>query len=308
MTERPYETSAPDDLTVGTTSSTAAPGGYSTGSTSSSQGTAGGGATSTVGAAGDEAKSVASDAKQSGQQVAQTAASGAKDVAHEATNQVRNLYTQLRSEFDDQASTQGQRAAQGVRSLADELRQMASSSEQQGIAGQAVGQVADRAHSVADWLESRQPREMLDDLRSLARRRPGAFLLGAAVLGVVGGRLTRGLTSDGSSGSNGSIGTGGQSGVAYTGTAGYSSTGGPGGTYGTVATETSASGAIPPSESPVRSEPYTVGVRDSDTHAVTSMTDGVTADPLDDSTETMESLEPVDPIAEAFPEGRGGAR
>ncbi|WP_374969566.1 hypothetical protein [Terrabacter sp. BE26] len=295
MTERPYETTVPDDLAVGTTSPTAVSGDYDAGSTPLSQGTAGGKVSGVADQATSEAKSVASDAKDSGQQVAQTAATGAKDIADEATNQVRNLYTQLRGEFDDQASTQAQRAAQGVRSLADELHQMASSSEQQGIAGQAAGQVADRAHSVADWMENRQPGEMLEELRSLARRRPGAFLIGAAVLGVVGGRLTRGLTSDGGSSSNGS----GQTGATYTGAAGYSSTGGAGGTHGTMATQTSAAGAIPPSESPVRSEPYTVGVRDGDTHAVTAMTGGVTADPLDD---------PIDPIDEAFPEGRGGVR
>ena len=31
----------------------------------------------------------------------------------------------------------------------------------------------------------------------------------------------------------------------------------------------------------MRDEPYTVGVRDSDTHAVTSMTGGVASDPID---------------------------
>ncbi|KRF41973.1 hypothetical protein ASH01_18030 [Terrabacter sp. Soil811] len=270
MTERPYETTVPDDLAGGATSPSATAGTHSAGATSASVGSNGGN-TSVK----SEAKSVASDAADSSRRVADTAAAGAKDVASEAATQLRQLLTQLRGELDDQASTQGQRAVSGLRSLADELREMASSSSQQGVAGEAAGQAADRATSAADWLENRQPGDMLDELRSLARRRPGAFLLGAAVLGVVGGRLTRGLTAE----------SGGGSGVSSA-TAPTRSGTTP------VASGMPRSAAIPPSESPVRSEPYTVGVRDSDTHALTSMTGGVTSDPPEES----------------YTEGRGGVR
>ena len=34
--------------------------------------------------------------------------------------------------------------------------------------------------------------DLLDDIRSFARRKPGAFLLGAAVAGIVAGRMFRG--------------------------------------------------------------------------------------------------------------------
>ena len=264
MTERPYETTVPDDLTVGTTSPSTADGGQHSGATSASGGFTGGDTSVKT-----EAKSVAADAADSSRHVADTAASGAKDVASEAATQLRQLFTQLRGELDDQASVQGERAASGLRSLADELREMASSSSQKGVAGEAAGQAADRAASAADWLENRQPGDMLEELRSLARRRPGAFLLGAAVLGVVGGRLTRGLTAE---------------------------SGGGSGTETPTRSTTGASPATPPlssgvsptaaaslSESPVRREPYTVGVRDSDTHAVTSVTGGVSSDPLDES-------------------------
>ncbi|KRF40981.1 hypothetical protein [Terrabacter sp. Soil810] len=261
MTERPYETTVPDDVTVGPGSSSTGDSYYTSASTSPSQGANGG---TTVGT---EAKSVASDAADSSRHVAETAASGAKDVMSEATTQLRQLFEQVRGELDDQASSQGQRAVGGLRSLADELRQMASSSSQPGVAGEVVGQAAHRASSAADWIENRQPGDMIEELRSLARRRPGAFLLGAAVLGVVGGRLTRGLTGDGSgsSGTPASLRSASSAGPATT----PLGTGGP------------APATVPPSESPVRSEPYTVGVRDSDTHAVTSMTGGVASDPID---------------------------
>jgi hypothetical protein len=47
--------------------------------------------------------------------------------------------------------------------------------------------------SLGRWLDSHGPDEVLDEVRSFARRRPGTFLLIAAGAGVVLGRLTRGL-------------------------------------------------------------------------------------------------------------------
>ena len=44
---------------------------------------------------------------------------------------------------------------------------------------------------------------------------------------------------------------------------------------------------LPPEVSPVRSEPYTVGVRDTDTHAMTTATDGVTAEHSTDQTDVL---------------------
>jgi hypothetical protein len=150
---------------------------------------------------------------------------------------------------------------------------MASSSQEQGIAGEVAGQAADRAASFADWLEHRQPGDMLDELRSLARRRPGAFLLGAAAVGLIGGRMTRSLAADD----------------------GSSSAKRPQGSR-TAADRTTVTGvqpaAVAPSVSPVRGDSYTVGVRDTDTHAVTSTTSGVTSDPRDGT----------------FSEGRSGVR
>ncbi|GAB3951736.1 hypothetical protein GCM10027614_54210 [Micromonospora vulcania] len=53
---------------------------------------------------------------------------------------------------------------------------------------------------------------MLDDVRTYARRHPGTFLAGAAVAGLLVGRLTRGLTASGSDGSAGGGSAGGSAG------------------------------------------------------------------------------------------------
>jgi hypothetical protein len=42
-------------------------------------------------------------------------------------------------------------------------------------------------------LQNREPAQLLDDVRSFARRKPGLFLLGAAAAGVLAGRLTSGV-------------------------------------------------------------------------------------------------------------------
>ena len=76
---------------------------------------------------------------------------------------------------------------------------MADNSEQSGLATEFAHQASDRTGSIADWLDGRQPGDLLNDVRDFARRRPGAFLLGALVAGVVAGRLTRNLASSGGS-------------------------------------------------------------------------------------------------------------
>ena len=152
----------------------------------------------------EHAGAVAQDAKESTKSVASTAASEAKDVAHEARTQLRQLFDQLTGEATDQASGQTQRAVQGLRSLGSELSGMAESQQgESGLAADLARQGASRLDAAASWLEGREPGEILDEVRSFARRRPGTFIAGAAILGLVGGRLTRGLTSDASGSSNG---------------------------------------------------------------------------------------------------------
>jgi hypothetical protein len=51
---------------------------------------------------------------------------------------------------------------------------------------QGAAQHADRA---AGYLDGKQPGELLSDVQRLGRRRPGAFLLGAAIAGIAVGRL-----------------------------------------------------------------------------------------------------------------------
>jgi hypothetical protein len=67
------------------------------------------------------------------------------------------------------------------------------------MTGDLARQAADKAHAFAGWLDQRDPGSLLEEIRQLARRKPGTFLLGAALAGVAAGRLTRGAVDANSS-------------------------------------------------------------------------------------------------------------
>lgn len=146
---------------------------------------------STTQTAKDEASSVAQTAADSGGQVAGTARDEGQKVVSEAVGQARNLVGETRDQLSQQAGSQQERAAGNLRSISDELQTMASSSDQPGLASELVRQAGGHVQQVAGWLDSRDPQGLLEDVRNLARRRPGAFLFGAAFAGLAAGRLTR---------------------------------------------------------------------------------------------------------------------
>jgi hypothetical protein len=127
-----------------------------------------------------------------GQRVAETASDQGAQVAREARAQARDLLGQARDQVTEQARSTQSQAADGLHSLAGELREMADGGERQGVASDLAAEAADRLGSLADWLGRREPGDLVDEVRRLARRRPGTFLIGAAVAGVLAGRLTRG--------------------------------------------------------------------------------------------------------------------
>ena len=209
-----------------------------------------------------EAKNVGQTAAQAGSQVAATATDQAKEVVQETQRQAKDLLDQGRSQVREQAISQQQKAGQSLSSLAQELRGLADGTSSgapgpaRDLLQQASGMVDDFAHK----LQTRDPGELLDDVRSFARRKPGLFLLGAAAAGVLAGRLTSGVKAAHSdSGPSGTSGYRAQSNYVdptpsyadttstYTGTSASYSTAGsaplPPPPYGTVPPEGSV---VPP--------------------------------------------------------------
>ncbi|MEH1165660.1 hypothetical protein V6V47_09755 [Micromonospora sp. CPCC 205539] len=150
-----------------------------------------------------EASRVGQQAAQAGGQVAHAAAEQGGQVAAEARRQARELTGQASGQLRDQAQTQQRRAAEGLRGLGRDLGSMAERDGDSGLAGQAVRRAADAAQQAAGWLDQREPGEVFDEVRTYARRHPGTFLAGAAVAGLLVGRLTRNLTGSGSDGGGG---------------------------------------------------------------------------------------------------------
>jgi hypothetical protein len=135
-----------------------------------------------------------------------TAADQARNVADETRRQARDLLEEARSQVREQASGQQRKAAQNLHTLAGQLNEMAAKSGDSGMAAQLAEEAADRVHGVASWLDGREPADLLDEVRGFARRRPGTFLLGAALAGVLAGRMTRGLATEARSGDPGQSG------------------------------------------------------------------------------------------------------
>jgi hypothetical protein len=232
---------------TGTTGTSGLGTGLGTPSGTGSSGSGSGGDDSTRDVAKDEARGVAQDAAERGKATAQTAKEQAGQVAGEATSQARQLIDQARSELTSQGSAQKEKATGGLRSLADELSGLLEGNGAQSGAVAGIAQEAsDRVRSAADWLETHETGDVLQEVRRFARQRPGMFLLGAAAVGFLGGRLTRGFADEvkeygeaeerQSGGTGGTVGTSRPSGVVGGTASGPVGTGylqtGPGASYG----------------------------------------------------------------------------
>lgn len=150
----------------------------------------------------DAAKHEAADLKDTASTQAQdllgTAKEEAASVVGEAKTQAKDLYAQTQRELKEQANTQQQRLAGGLRTVGDELGSMASNSSGTGVASDLVQQVSGRISAVSTWLGDRDPSSVLTEVKGYARRKPGTFILAAAVVGVIAGRLTRALAANAS--------------------------------------------------------------------------------------------------------------
>ncbi|WP_267422565.1 MULTISPECIES: hypothetical protein [unclassified Curtobacterium] len=185
---------ADHDLLPGSGSTAGISGGPSSGGSSS------GGSDSDAKAKADAAKGaaqdVAGDAKEKAANVAGTAKEQAANVASEATDHAKQLYGQASENLKQQAGEQQQRAASGLKSLGEQLGRMADNDEEQGVASRVVRDLSGRASSAAGFLENRDPGSLLDEVKSFAAKRPGAFIAMAAGAGILAGRLTKAITTE----------------------------------------------------------------------------------------------------------------
>lgn len=180
----------------------------------------------------EDASNLASEAGDAGRRVAGVAKGEAKSVGYEARRQARRLADEVGSEVRQQAATQQSRAASGLRNIGDEFSNMADGSGSgSGFAADLARSAGQRVGAAAQWLDERDPRAVLEDVKNFARRRPGVFLAIAVGAGVIVGRLTRALaqpSDDDESRSTSASGV--RTGTAYASTGTGTGTGYVGGT------------------------------------------------------------------------------
>jgi ElaB/YqjD/DUF883 family membrane-anchored ribosome-binding protein len=140
----------------------------------------------------DQASTVADSAQTHMSDVKDDAVTQAKAVVEDAKLQANRIMDDSRRELSHQAEQQTARLASSVRDVSQQLDKMAHGGEApQGVVADLATQAAQATARFAETLEQRRPEELLDEVRRFARQRPGAFLLGAAGVGLLAGRLLR---------------------------------------------------------------------------------------------------------------------
>lgn len=146
----------------------------------------------------DKSQQVARAGAQQARQVVGTSRQQASQLAEELSGHARDLLDEAKAQLQDQAETQIQRLAQGLHRLGDEAQALAEGRPQEArTLRDYVDKTSVKLDEIAEGLESKGAEGLLEDLQTLARRRPGSFLLGAGVAGVVVGRLVRSAAAGG---------------------------------------------------------------------------------------------------------------
>ncbi|MET9518463.1 hypothetical protein [Streptomyces sp. NPDC002994] len=139
----------------------------------------------------EEASVTAGQAKQAAGEVAGSVAQQAKAVTGEARQQAGTAARDLRGRVSDEVEGQAERAAGTLRKWADDLDGMAQNAPGDSPVRSLVAQAADGGHRAADYLDRNGLGGVVDDVKGFARRRPGAFLGGAALAGLAVGRMAK---------------------------------------------------------------------------------------------------------------------
>jgi hypothetical protein len=223
VSDRPFDTPPSDPLSPPTGIPDTP---YSTsGSTSVSTEDVGTGERSKTDEVREQGRQVTDTAKGEARSVAGTAKEQAGRVAQEAKAQGRNLLTEARGQIKGQAQSQTGRAADYTRGLAEQFRALSEGrTEEAGPIADYARQATQQIEQFADRIGERGFDGLVQDVQSFARRRPGAFLVGAAVAGFLTGRLVRGARdaqSDGGSSYRSTTGYDTGYSTGYSSTTGY---------------------------------------------------------------------------------------
>ncbi|MFH0245355.1 hypothetical protein ACGRHY_23710 [Streptomyces sp. HK10] len=151
-----------------------------------------------------ETRATADRAKEAAGTVAGSAGEQARNVTGEARDQVVGMADHLRERATREADTQTRRTADTIRQWADDLSGMAENTRSDSPVRNLATQAADGGRRAADTLEERGVGGLVEGAESFARRRPAAFLTGAALAGFAIGRMAKAGTRTAQQGQDGS--------------------------------------------------------------------------------------------------------
>ena len=149
-----------------------------------------------------QTKVVARTANQDVRELADTVRTSADQVKGELTGQVKEMLAETQGQLQEQADMQAGRLASALWQVGTQAVALSEGRPEQ------AGPLVDYAEQAAEWLdncashiEDRGLEGLATDVVDFARRRPGVFLAGAAVVGFGVGRLIRSgaVSADGDS-------------------------------------------------------------------------------------------------------------
>jgi hypothetical protein len=144
-------------------------------------------------AAKQEGQQVAADARGHAQEVADTERQGVAEVTDEARHHAIDLAEDARRQLHDQARQQTDHLGHAIQDLGHKLHALAEGrTDETGQVGDYTDRVADQVDRIGGRVQELGFDGTVDELQRFARRRPGVFLLGAAVAGFAVSRLGRG--------------------------------------------------------------------------------------------------------------------
>lgn len=128
-------------------------------------------------------------------EVASTAGDQARSLAGEVRSEARHVTHDVQSRIREEAREQTRRTSHNLRQWSEELSSMAEEGDQRSPVSGVVRQVAQGGRGAADYLDEQGVEGLVEEARSFARRRPMAFLAGAAAAGFVLGRVLKASSS-----------------------------------------------------------------------------------------------------------------
>jgi len=140
----------------------------------------------------DGTKLVAATAQQGAQDVMGAAREQAAELADEMKTQTRQLLDESKTHFRSQAQIQTDQLASVLRTVSEQVKALAEGRpEDAGAVGDYAREVSHSVSRVASRMDERGFDGVLHDVQRFARRRPGTFLLAAAVAGFGVTRLVK---------------------------------------------------------------------------------------------------------------------